>query len=196
MKGNIYLVQLQGNKIIPALCLGNDCESDTLYIAQIKKASEEDIFNAQELNYMQKYNRGKAEKDQIKIRQRYEINNVFIGKPEGMNYISVVLVSKVINIPRDQIVKKISHVPEEIVTKCLEVRTQLLQIRELKQQLGKLKKRIELAKINNERYSDLEKEFEKIRKEIGYSEYRKKSKAAYLNYRDVPNNGFIKIYRG
>lgn len=195
MKGNIYLVQLQGNKIIPALYLG-DCESDALYIAQIKKASEEDIFNAQELNYMQKYNRGRAVKNQIKIRQKYEINNVFIGKPEGMNYISVVLVSKVFSISRDQIVKKISHVPEEIVTKCLEVHSQLQKIRKLKQQLGKLKKRIELAKINNERHSDLEKQFEKIRKEIGYPDYRKKSKAAYLHYRGVPNNGFVKIYRG
>lgn len=196
MKGNIYLARIGKDRIVPVLCLGHDVESKLMITAQIRKANEEDIFNTKDRKTMNQYNRGKKEKDQIKIREKHEVNTVFIGKPEGVKTESVVMISKIHKIAPDQIVKKISNVPHKIVDSCFDLQMKVERINKLKKELSILKRKIQLSKINNEKYSDLEKRFEEIRKEIGYPEYKKKESKPYLNYREVPSQGYLKIFKG
>ena len=196
LKGDIFLVRIDTGKILPNVCLQYDPGSNILYTARLKKATEEDIFNSYDLKFMEKYNRGRPDRDKIKIRKKYEINSLYIGMPQGLQYQSVVLLNNIYRVRTEQIVRKISEIPEDVVLKCCDLYNQVQKIKRLKEQLGILKKKIQLAKINNEDYSDLEKQFEIIRTEIGYPEYVKRNKYPFLHYREVPNKGYIKIYRG
>ena len=92
MKGSICLIKISSQKIVPALCLEE--KSDTLLFAQLRKATDEDIFNTQDREKMARVNKGKPERDQIRIREKYEINTVFVDQPEGLNSKSVVMVKK------------------------------------------------------------------------------------------------------
>lgn len=194
MEGEICLIKISNQKVVPALCL--EVATDYLLFAQLRQANKEDIFNTQSREIMKERNKGKPEKDQIKIREKYEINTVFIGKPEGLNSKSVVMVKKLYRIKKREIIKKIAKVPMQTVDNCLSLIEQVKKINQLQKELQIVKNKIQLAQINNEKYSEYEKIRDKLLKEIGYSIRSKKKKTSYRNYREVPNKGYIKIYYG
>lgn len=178
---------------MPALCL--DVFSDGFLFAQLRKANEEDIFNTLDRETMERINRGRPEKDHIKIREKYEINTVFIDQPPGLDSKSVVMVKKRYKVQSHEIIKEIAKVPEEIVIKCHQLIEQINKIDKLQRELHYLKKKVQLAQFNNERYSHYEARIDEILEEIGYPTRRRGSRRAYLNYREVPTKGYIKIYR-
>jgi hypothetical protein len=57
MKGDICLIRISKNKIVPALCLNT--KGDHFYFAQIRIANEEDLFNLQSRATMERINRAK-----------------------------------------------------------------------------------------------------------------------------------------
>ncbi|GAB1774140.1 hypothetical protein [Priestia megaterium] len=194
MIGNIYLIRNENKKVVPALCLQK--EEQIMIMGQIRTANEIDIFNTQTRNEMERYNRGRKEKDQIKIRNKYEVNTVYIDQPNGLKSKSVVMVNKLHQIKLHQIVKHIAQVPNEVVIECVNLLDYVKRISELKNELYILKKKAQLAQINNEKYQDYEKRIEEIIEQIGYRNVKSRSEKPFLNYREVPNSGYIKIYKG
>lgn len=196
MKGSIYLIKISNQKFVPALCL-DELENEILF-AQIRTANDEDIFNNLDAKKKIKYNKGKKEIDQMKIRQKHEINTIYIDQPQGLKSKSVVMVKKTYKLQKRDIVKVIAKVPEETVIKCLELQKQIVKKGDLHQELQTVKKRILQAQMNNERYQHYEKRQDEILREIGFSSTHKKriNEKPFLNYREVPYEGYIKIYRG
>jgi len=196
MLGEIYLVRIEKNRVVPVICLVYKKDLEEMHTAQIRKANQVDLFNTYDIRTRMKLNRERSEKDQIRNPKKYEIDTVFIGSPKGLKSESVVMVSKAHLIRPNQIIRKLSQVSEKLVKACLALQVEVNHINKLKKELGMLKKKIQLAKMNNERYSDLEKRFEQIRDEIGYPEYKDSDPSGYLNYREVPNKGYIRIFFG
>ncbi|MGE6500064.1 hypothetical protein ACQKF0_06825 [Bacillus wiedmannii] len=194
MKGSICLIKISSQKIVPALCLEE--KSDTLLFAQLREATDEDIFNTQDREKMERVNKGKPERDQIRIREKYEINTVFVDQPEGLNSKSVVMVKKLYKVKKNKIIKNIVSVSEEIVIKCKKLIEEITEIAELQRELQALKKKVQLAQMNNEKYTHHELRIEEILREIGYPRRKKGTQKSFHNYREVPNKGYIKIYYG
>ncbi|PFP32987.1 hypothetical protein COK03_26835 [Priestia megaterium] len=194
MIGNIYLIRNDNKKVVPALCL--QLEEQIITMGQIRTANEVDIFNTQTRNEMERYNRGRKGKDQIKIRKKYEINTVYIDQPHGLKSKSVVMVNKLHKIKLYQVIKHIAQVPSEIVVQCVNLIDYVQRITELKKELQTLKKKAQFAQINNEKYQDYEKRIEEIIEQIGYRNAKHRNERPFLNYREVPNRGYIKVYKG
>lgn len=108
------------------------------------------------------------------------------------------MLKKIFLINSDAIIKQIAEVSVEDFQKCLHTHKNLKRINELHQQFHKIKKKIQLAQYNNEKYRDLEKLKDQILKEIGYSNQPlfEKEKKPYMNFREVPIKGRIKVYYG
>lgn len=194
MKGSICLIRVANQKVVPALCLKESGEN--LLFAQIRMANNEDTFNSQSRVTMEKQNKGKPEKDQMKIRKKYEINSVYIGQPKGLKSKSVVMVNKQHRLNQNHVVKKIAEVSDEIVKKCVALIKQMNEIHNLQQELQILKKKIQVAQINNQKYTQYELRIDQILEQIGYPLPKKKNSKPFLNYREVPYEGYIKVYRG
>lgn len=194
MEGKIFLIRVADKKIVPALCLGKRL-NDFLF-AQIRKANQSDYINPQEREKMEKYNNDKAEKDQMRIREKNNTDSIYINKPNGLNTKSVVMVKKLYQVKKQDILKEISHVPQRIVTRCNDLIQQVDEVMKLQKELQSLKKKIELAQINNEKYTQYEIRIDQILKELGYPRIKKGKKKPYNNYREVPNKGYIRIYHG
>jgi len=194
MIGNIYLIRNDNKKVVPALCLWE--ENQIMIMGQIRTANETDIFNTQSRHEMERYNRGRKGKDRIKVRKRYEINTVFIDQPHGLRSKSVVMVNKLYEIKLHQVIKHLAQVPNEIVVQCVNLIDYVQRISELKKELNTLKKKAQLAQINNEKYQDYEKRIEEIIEQIGYRNVKSRSERPFLNYREVPNSGYIQVYKG
>ncbi|WP_194758329.1 hypothetical protein [Priestia megaterium] len=194
MIGNIYLIRNDNKKVVPALCLQK--EEQIVIMGQIRTANEIDIFNTQTRDEMENYNRGRKGKEQIKIRKKYEVNTVFIGQPHGLKSKSVVMVNKLHKIKLYQVIKQIAQVSDEIVVQCINLVDHVQRLSELKRELHVLKKKSQLAQINNEKYQDYEKRIGQIIEQIGYKNAEYRNERPFLNYREVPSSGYIKIYRG
>ncbi|MBU9710545.1 hypothetical protein [Evansella tamaricis] len=194
MLGCIYLIKLDSGKVIPAICLEH--HSSYCLFSQIVSASKEDIFNAQSQKAMINQNKGKPDNDKIKIRGKYEINSIYIGKPNGLKDKSIVLVKRNFKVTEKNLIKKIAEVNELVVSDCLALSKEIDKRNKLQKEMHILKKKIKLAEINNEKYSHYELRIDEILKELGYPLSKKKKKGAYQNYREVPNKGFIKTYLG
>lgn len=194
MKGSICLIRLPNNKIIPSLCLKELGEN--LLFAQIRIANDEDIFNSQSRATMEKQNKGKPEKDQMKIREKYEVNTVYIGQPLGLKSKSVVMIKKQYRLNQRDIVKKIAEVSIDVVKQCFDLIKQTKKISDLQQELQMLKKKIQIAQINNQKYTQYELRIDQILEQIGYPFPKRKNNKPFLNYREVPYKGYIKVYRG
>ena len=106
------------------------------------------------------------------------------------------MVKKLYRIKEKEIIKKVAKVPMQTVYNCLSLIEQVKKINKLQKEFQMVKNKIQLAQINNEKYSEYEKVRGKLLKEIGYSIRSKKKKTTYRNYREVPNKGYIKIYYG
>lgn len=77
----------------------------------------------------------------------------------------------------------------------IEVKEELLLRSDLHKELHRLKKKIEICKINNEDYSKLEERLNKILRELNYSDNTKRDNYKPFNgYRVAVNKGYIKIY--
>ncbi|MDC7783925.1 hypothetical protein [Priestia megaterium] len=194
MIGNIYLIRNDNKKVVPALCLQK--EEQIVIMGQIRTANKIDIFNTQTRNEMENYNRGRKGKEQIKIRKKYEINTVFIGQPQGLKSKSVVMVNKLHKIKLHQVIKHIAQVSDEIVVQCINLIDHVQRLSELKKELHVLKKKSQLAQINNEKYQDYENRIGQIIEQIGYRNVKSRNEKPFLNYREVPNSGYIKVYKG
>jgi hypothetical protein len=195
MKGNIHLVRISNQKVIPALCLGKNSENYYLF-AQIRKANEEDIFNTKDRKEMENFNKDRKERDQIKIRAKFQIDSVYIDQPKGINSKSVVMVKKLYRLKNQDVLKEIAKVSETIVTECYDLINQIKEIANLQKEMQMLKRKIQLAQMNNEIYTKYEIRIDQILKELGYPKIKKRKKKPYNNYREVPNKGYIKVYHG
>jgi hypothetical protein len=194
VKGCICLIKIPNGKVVPALCLDEGREG--LLFAQIKTANDEDIFNSQSIARMQKQNRGKQKRDQMKIREKHETTSVYIGKPAGLRSKSIVMVTKKYRINQGDVVKTIAEVSMNVVKKCIDLINQKKEISALQKELHLLKKKIRLAQINNEKYTQYELRIDQILEQIGYPTPKKKEKRPFLNYREVPYKGYIQVYNG
>ncbi|MCP8615235.1 hypothetical protein [Salirhabdus salicampi] len=194
MESSIYLIRGVNQKVVPALCLKDS--NDYFIFAQLRQANQEDIFNTQDTKTMEKFNRGKPDREQIKIRKKYEVDTIYIGQPEGLNSKSVVMVKKLHKVSKSQLIKKIAEVDYDFVLKCKELIKQVKEIARLQKELQQLKRKLQLATINNEKYSHYEKRIGEVLKAIGYKSGKKRKNKPYENLREVPNKGYIKIYYG
>lgn len=194
MVGDICLIKIENGRTVPALCLKEDV--DSVNMAQIRTADEIDIFNTKTREQMERYNKNKSERDQIKIREKYEINTVYIGKPEGLKSSSVVMVTKTYTVKQEQVVRKIAQVSERIVQQCNDLIKQVDYIRRMQAELRMLKKKVQLAQLNNEKYQTYEARIEQLLKDIGYPQRNNRMKKPFLNYREVPTKGYLRVYKG
>jgi hypothetical protein len=195
MKGKIHLIKVSNEKVVPALCLEEAADNSFLF-AQIRKANKEDIFNEQDREKMEKYNKGMCERNQMKIRKKYEIDTIYIDQPNGLDSKSVVMIKKLYQVKSKDVLKEISQVPQIMVKKCIELIKQVEEVRQLQKEMQTLKRKIQLAQINNEKYTQYEIRIDQILKELGYPKIKKGKKKPFQNYREVPNRGYIKVYRG
>lgn len=194
MEGSICLIRISNQKVVPALCLEE--KLNTLLFAQLRKATDEDIFNTLGRETMERVNKGKPEREKIRIREKYEKNTVFINQPEGLNSKSVVMVQRLYTIKKNEIIKEIAKVSEEIIVQSKSLIEEILEIAELQKELQTLKKKVQIAQMNNEKYTHYELRIDEILELIGYPRMKKKKQKPYHNYREVPNKGYIKIYNG
>lgn len=166
MKGFIFLIRRQDNRLVPALCVEE--QKDCILVVPIKKLNEKNL-----------------------------VNGVYLGKPKGLKTRAVAMAKKVYKVKKVNVVKQISQVKSAIVDKCLELHRQKKSRTVLQKELSELKKRIYYAQLNNERYTDYEIRIDEIIEELGYRiKRKKKTDKAYLNYRETPYTGYIKIYHG
>jgi hypothetical protein len=190
--GKIYLVKTIENKIVPALCI-SITKDNSLLVAQIRTANKSEkatVLIKEKPKNKNKYNNEKVSK---------KLSNIYyIGKPVGLRDHSTVMVLKVHKLDLSHVVKELATLNEKIVQSVIHLRKKLLVNKQLHEEMHLIKKRIELARFNNENYTPLELRLDKILKELGYNKpsNKNKSKKSFLNYRDVPNKGHIKIYLG
>ncbi|MBX0314154.1 hypothetical protein [Planococcus glaciei] len=197
MEGVVCLIRISADRIVPALYLMDENESYSF--AQIRKANNEDRLPLHPVKQEKvKSKKGRLEEKQLKVDKKNIIDSVYIGQPIGLKSASVVMLKKVHVVKSDSIIKQIATVPVEDFKKCLLMHKEIKRTNDLHQQLHKIKKKIQLAQYNNEKYGDLEKQKDQILKEIGYSNQPlvNKEKKPYLNFREVPNKGRIKVYKG
>lgn len=197
MEGIVSLIRISADRIVPALYLMDENESYTF--AQIRKANNEDTLPVDSLKKEKVRGRNRRpEEKRVKDEKKNKIDSVYIGQPVGLKSTSVVMLKKIHVVKSDSIIKKIATVQDEDFKKCLLMHKEIKRTNDLHQQLHKIKKKIEMAQYNNEKYRDLEKQKDQILKEIGYSNQPlvTKEKKPYLNFREVPNKGRIKVYKG
>lgn len=71
MEGEICLIKISNQKVVPALCL--EVATDYLLFAQLRKANKEDIFNTQSREKMKEFKRGNLRKEEVKMNNYKEI---------------------------------------------------------------------------------------------------------------------------
>jgi DNA-binding transcriptional regulator GbsR (MarR family) len=106
------------------------------------------------------------------------------------------MVKKLFKVNKEAIRKPISKVTEATVANCLKTLKEIKKIDHLQQELKQLQQKVQLAQLHNERYDHHEKRIDQIRKKLNYPATPPKSSKAYLNYREVPTDKHITIYRG
>lgn len=197
MNGKVFLIRLSTERIVPALCLLD--VKEVLSFAQIRKAVDEEENHIQPpLNKEAKNKNGKKEKTNA-INDNKKFNDtVYIGQPVGLKSPSVVMLKKIHFIKRSAVIKQIAELTAKDFKKCLQTFETTEKVRNSHQKLYKIKKRIQLAQYNNEKYRDLEIQKDQLLKELGYESQPlfEKEKKPYLNFREVPNKGRIKVYKG
>lgn len=197
MNGKIFLIRLSPERIVPALCLMDVEEVHSF--AQIRKATDEEKNHIQpSLNKDVKSKNGRKEKNKVISGNKKIKDTVYIGQPVGLKSSSVVMLKKIHLLKRNAVIKQVAELMAEDFKKCLETFETTEKIRNLHLQLHKIKKRIQLAQYNNEKYRNLEIQKDQILKELGYNNQPlfEKEKKPYLNFREVPNKGRIKVYKG
>ncbi|MCQ6264715.1 hypothetical protein M1K46_03420 [Fictibacillus sp. WQ 8-8] len=189
MIGKIYLVKTSEDKVVPALCISIQ-KSGNLLAAQIRTANKQDAMAAQ----MKEEPTRKKQKNKTPVKKP---NTIYIGKPNGLRDPSAVMVLKVHQVEPNNVIKELAHLSDDMVQSVIQLRKQLLTHQRLHEEMHIVKRKIELAKFNNENYTPLEIRLDHILKELGYGYGgRNKREKGYLNYREVPTNGIVKIYLG
>lgn len=133
-----------------------------------------------------------------KYENKDESNTVYIGKPNGLKMMSaVVVIDKLYNVRLKDIVKNMAVIDKD---KFKEITNAYDKFHEndklLHEEMHKIKKKIALAQINNTDYSDLQKRLDYILEKLNYVNKSERYKKPYKNFREVPTNRYIKIYRG
>lgn len=191
--GDILLVKPIVEKVVPALCI--KAELDGLTLLQIRTFTErdkqEEDIKQKKLKRMKKFQIDRSRKPTAQ-----NSNYLYIGKPKGLMTESVVLLRKFIHIKQNQIIKKLAQVSTDLARDCLNQAQKLRHSSEYHQELHRIKKHIELAKFNNERFEHLENRLGEILQILGYEQKVSTSDRAFLNYREVPTEGYIKVYHG
>lgn len=191
MKGSIFLVENNQSRIVPAFCL--QVNGSKLLMAQIRSASVEEILISKEQN--------KQRENRKKIKKRHQVNQkssiVYIGKPDGLKSESVVMLNKRMDVVPSKTIRKIGMVSEDLSTQCILLSEKSDKHSRLHLELRNLKKKIQLAQFNNEMYNHLQKRVYEITTELGYSiSSSPKHEKQYMNFRQVPTEGRIKVYHG
>lgn len=168
MIGHIYLVRNE-NKTVPAVII--EVADDRVLLAQIK-------------NY---------------VKNDKNLSTINIGHPSGLKNPSAVMLYRVFTVDSKNLIKKISELTIELTLKIRSDCREFNKKNTLHKKLQKLKGEILRAQFNNQDYKAKEKEVELILNELGYSTLNNKNKLferPFLNYREVPTKGRIKIYLG
>lgn len=205
MNGEIYLIRTAAEKIVPALCLKQ--EKSIYSFAQIRSSSKEeeitplfqnDIKESSIQSIKAKTKRKMIKAEEGKNAKKIRVDSVYIGHPTGLKSPSIVMIKKIHQIKKEAIIKYLAKIEVEDFRKCNEVYSEINRISDLHKKLHKIKKKILLAQFNNEKYGELEKQRDQILKEIGYTKNPlfKKEKKPFLNFREVPDKGRIKVYKG
>ncbi|MBT2572334.1 hypothetical protein [Planococcus sp. ISL-110] len=201
MNGEVFLIRISSDRIVPALCLLD--ENGEYCFAQIRKGNiekENIIIPPKPLITKSKKGRHKKrqKEDEPKKEKKIIVDSINIGQPQGLKSESVVMLKKLHYIKNDAIIKRLATISSKDFEKCLLTYKEIKRMNDLHQELHKIKRRIQLAQLNNEKYGDLEKKKDQTLKAIGYSNKSliAKEKKPYLNYREVPDKGRIKVYRG
>lgn len=197
MNGEIFLIRISTDRIVPALCILS--ENEVYSFAQIRKAVNGEWNHIQlPLSKEAKSKNGRKEDDKANSETKKIVDSIYIGQPVGLKSASVVMLKKIHLIKKDAVIKQIAKVTDQDYEKCVQSYETIKRISNLHQQLHKIKKKIQLAQYNNEKYRDLEIQKDQILKELGYTNQPlfEKEKKPYLNFREVPNKGRIKVYKG
>ncbi|WP_088031989.1 hypothetical protein [Evansella clarkii] len=193
MRGSIYLVKINSQRTVPALCLKANGES--FIFAQLRTAKKEDQL--QQAGYMKrKYRKKRVLQEQKETNDPKNIDGVFIGKPKGLKTHSVVMVKRLFKVNEEAVGELISEVSEDTVVRCLKILKEVKITDHLQQELKQLQQKVQFAQLHNERYDHHEKRIDQIRKKLNYPTTPPSSNKAYLNYREVPTDKHITIYRG
>ncbi|RFB12718.1 hypothetical protein DZB84_18380 [Bacillus sp. HNG] len=116
MKSSIYLIKTKDQKVVPALCL--EVLEDYFILAQLRKANSEEISSIHYRANVEKINRGKHRRNQIKLPEKQGKDTVYIGQPKGLKYKSVVMVRKLHKVYKENLLKEIAKVSEDEIKKC------------------------------------------------------------------------------
>jgi hypothetical protein len=191
--GDILLVKPTDGKVVPALCI--KAEHDGLTLLQIRTYTERDK-QEEDSKQEQLKRKKKFQMDWSRKLTPQNSNYLYIGKPKGLKAESVVLLRRFLHIKQNQIIKKLAQVSDDLARDCLNQAEKLRHSSEYHLELHRIKKQIELAKFNNERYEHLENRLGEILQFLGYEQKVSTNEKAFLNYREVPTEGYIKVYHG
>lgn len=200
VEGDIYLVKLSNQKVIPALCLKKLNENE-IFIAQIRSATKMDHqIDQKELklkNAKQIKNKKRKKKEIEKLNKLPNKKFIAIGQPKGLKDDSVVMLTKTFKVSISSIIKCIAVVDKKILEESINLYEGIKRNNKLHKELHLLKKKIQLAQFNNEDYRKYEDRLQKILKELDYENSKNiPNNKGYRNYREVPNEGYIKVYLG
>ncbi len=191
-KGEIILLRCANKKITPILALGK--RKEKIIGLQVQGYSK-----LNEIIEMLSKERNKINKKKLEIaKEKLEKKTVIIGKPEGLRYYSAIKVNKEFVCEIENIIATISKINDKLFNEVLDKYRNYKREQMLHNELHLLKQRILRCQLNNIDYSMYENRLREIVKELGFPiNYKNTSiKPIYGRFREVPTEGYIKIYRG
>ena len=189
--GDIILLKCSNKRITPVLIIGK--KADNIIGLQVQGYNNMSDING---NLPKKYSDLKKKQLEEKKKQLEKIT-VIIGKPDGLRYESIVKVNREFHIEVRDIITTISEIDDKLYAEVLEKYKNYTRKQALHRELHILKQKIFLCKMNNEKYNDYEKQLNEILMELNFPIINRESnERAYLGFREVPTNGYIKIYKG
>lgn len=190
-KGDIILIKCSHKKIIPILIIGK--MADNIIGLQVQGYNKTSNIK----NKVSKKYRNDMKKLLEEKKKRLEKITVVIGKPDGLRYESIIKVNREIIIECKNIVAIISKINDKLYAEVLDKYKSYKRNQALHRELHKLKQKIFLCQMNNEKYYDYEKRLSEILIELDFPEINKKhNKGSYSTFREIPTDGYIKVYRG
>ena len=192
-ESEIILGRLPQNKVVPMLIIKANNEIFGLQLYKYKPQ--------QETKNPSKNKKNKNSKCvPQKRKNRFE---VFIDQPEGLNFKSVVNITKKLPLEDVHKIKILSRIDRKLYKKIVDkynafVRDGGKDYRQLHQELHDLNLKIEMCKMNNERYDMYVQQRNIIAKKLGYSGKtltKRKGTRRSLDYIEPIHTPYITVYR-
>lgn len=192
--GEIVLVRIRPDKTIPSLILaGKNPLYHGLCIARVK----EGLPNSTTSQDNPPSKKHQHPNNMIKELNHDNKSSINIGHPAGLHNESRVLFNREITFLHQDIIKTITSLSTDMFrTVCLKY-MRYQEIINMHQELHLLKKKVEICKLNNENYKEIEQRIEAILRELKYPiNVSRENYRAFAGFRVAPNEHNIRFFRG